>query len=115
MLTPENKANRPYLQRLATDARMHRLLDGWTAQATLEAEGRYPEPWQDRERTHYAAKSAAALAMAFVLDNDREYQMVCEERDRALEMALQANGAFVRIPRLVDADLANAPEPKPKD
>lgn len=88
MLKPAN-ADRRYIQRLRSDPRTRALFNGWAAQATLEADQRFPDPHDGRLAACFAAERAIELAMSFVLDNDGEYQMVSDElnqlRNRVIE------------------------------
>lgn len=89
---------RTYIRRLHRDPRMKAVFDGFVSQALIEADQRFPEPYLDVERTRYAARRAAELAMSFVLDNDSEYQMIYAEWERAVANALTlANTSAVRI------------------
>lgn len=83
------KQERGYISRMRRDPRTKAMLDGWVAQATQEADMRFPDPRDDRERTHFAAQRAVELAMSHVLDNDGELQMVMKERDTLLENSIR--------------------------
>ncbi|KPH67548.1 hypothetical protein ADT71_02285 [Novosphingobium sp. ST904] len=54
------------------------MRDGWVAQATSEADMRYPDPYDPR-RTAFAAERALELALSFVLDNDGELVAVRQD------------------------------------
>jgi len=79
---------RTYIQRIRNDPRTRAMHDGWVAQACAEAEQVYPDPSDDRRRTHHAASRALELALSFVLDNDGELTMVREQLDRVLENSI---------------------------
>lgn len=101
----ETHRARPYIENLRRDPRTKAMLDGWAVQATMAAEARNRGDAHDyRRMAHDAAREAIALAMAFVLDNDDEYQMVCEERDTLRASVLDA--AFLRpaTPLIVTTD-----------
>jgi hypothetical protein len=84
------RINRPFIERLRHDPRMKAMVDGWTAQATIEAEARLRHPDDYRRAMHEAARTGIALVLSFILDNDGEYRAVCEERDRLIEQVLRA-------------------------
>ena len=80
---------RDYITRLRRDPRTKTMHDGWVAQATVEAEQRYPQPLDANQRAHFAATRALALGMSFVLDNDGELNAVRERLERVLENHLE--------------------------
>lgn len=85
----EMHKRRPYIENLRNDPRTRAMFNGWVAQATATADQRRCGDGSGfRQMAHDAAQQALALAMAFILDNDGEYQMVCEERDRLREHIL---------------------------
>lgn len=85
----EQHKRRPYIENLRKDPRTKAMFDGWVAQATMIAEQRNRgDEYDYRRMAHDAAQEALALALAFILDNDGEYQMVCEERDRIRDQVL---------------------------
>lgn len=81
----EQKRKRSYVEQIRRDPRMKAMLDGWAAQAAMKAEQKMRNPYADRQSIHDAAVEGIALAMTFVLDNDGEYQAVCDERDALLD------------------------------
>lgn len=85
------RKEREYIKRIRRDPRMRAMLQGWVAQATAEAEQRYPGPYDEPARAHEAATIAVQLAMSFVLDNDGEYQAIRETLDKVLEAQLTMN------------------------
>lgn len=88
----DQKINRPYIKRLRSDPRTKAMFDGWAHQACMEAEARYPDirsPHDAQKLAYFAARRALELAMTFVLDQDGEYKMVCEERDKAFEALIK--------------------------
>lgn len=86
MINDEPK--RSYIARLRRDPRLKAVFDGFISQALIETDQRYPDPYMDRERILYATHRATELAMAFVLDNDGEYQMIYEQWEKAVENAI---------------------------
>lgn len=80
--------DRSYIARLHRDPRTKAMLDGWIAQATFEADKRFPRPEDDRQRTCFAAETAVRLAMEFVLGNDGEYQAILLENDRLMQQVI---------------------------
>lgn len=86
------KINRPYIERLRHDPRTRALFDSFISQATMLVENRHGNDMEymgSRRAAHEIAQEAVALAMSFVLDNDSEYRMVCEERDQLMNQQLQ--------------------------
>lgn len=79
---------RSYIARLRRDPRLKAVFEGFISQALIETDQRYPDPYMDRERIHFATRRATELVMAFVLDNDAEYQMIYEQWEKAVENAL---------------------------
>jgi hypothetical protein len=87
-----DKHNRDYIERLRHDPRTKALFDSFVYQAIVEVRERHgcaENHHQAEELAHRTAERAVALAMAFVLDNDGEYRMVCEQRDQLLERQLK--------------------------
>ena len=80
---------RDYITRFRRDPRTRAMHDGWVAQATAEAEQRYPHPLDANQRANFAASRALELGMSFVLDNDGELNAVREQLGRVLENALE--------------------------
>lgn len=102
------KINRPYIERLRHDPRTRALFDSFISQATMLVENRHGNDMEymgSRRAAHEIAQEAVALAMSFVLDNDSEYRMVCEERDQLMERQLKGfqlcsmSPVFVKDPR----------------
>lgn len=89
MIRPLNQ-DRSYITRLRFDPRIRAMFDGWVAQATMEAEQRFPDPRDDRARSHFAAETALRIGLAFVLDNDGEYQRVLAENEKLMKRLLDA-------------------------
>lgn len=81
--------SRNYIARLRRDPRMKAVFDGFISQALIEADQLYPAPHMDRERTNFAARRSAELAMSFVLDNDGEYQMIYDQWEKAVKAGLE--------------------------
>jgi len=95
---------RPYIENLRNDARTRQLMDSWTVQAMMEVEARrgHPADEHDSKRfAHEVAQRAVAIAMSFVLDNDGEYQMVCQERDGILQAHIDAAGMRTTVMQVV--------------
>ena len=105
---------RPYIENLQNDPRTMAMMDGWIAQATKEAELNHDLCRDDPRRlAHNAARRALELAMSFVLDNDGEYQGVCEQRDQLLDNALKLEAMrppSIVIPRAQAATMAPSVE-----
>ncbi len=101
MITP--KQERGYIASLRRDPRTKAMFDGWVAQATQEADMRFPDPRDDREKAHFAARRALELAMSHVLDNDGELQMVMEQRDQLLDKAIEA-ARMMPPPQIIRVD-----------
>lgn len=95
---------RSYVARLRRDPRLKAIFDGFISQALVEADQRYPDPYMDRERTLYATRRSTELAMAFVLDNDAEYQMIYEQWEKAVENAVNfAHATPIKIELLASS------------
>ena len=104
----EQHKRRPYIDNLRNGPCTKAMFDGWAAQATITAEQcNRGDEYDYRRMAHAAAQEALALALAFILDNDGEYQRVCEERDRYRDQIL--NTAMLTPPSMfiVNADQTN--------
>lgn len=99
MDTIENRISRPFIQRVRDDGRLSSMVQGWAIQATMIVEQRYGfYPSDPRRIAHEAAEEALKLALTFILDNDGEYRMVCEERDQLVERMTQTLNHMNLIP-----------------
>jgi len=87
----ETHKQRPYIENLRKDPRTRALMESWVVQAMMASEnsGKPRDEHEAMSFAHAVAKDAVALAMAFVLDNDGEYQTICRERDRYRDAHLQ--------------------------
>ena len=85
---PNRTSKRTYIDRLMNDPRSKAMRDGWVAQATAEAEMRYPHALDARPRAAMAAERALDLGMSFVLDNDAELAAVRRELEEMTKRAL---------------------------
>lgn len=81
------KQQRSFIERMRRDHGLHQLMQSWVvqgvAQAKIAHDGR--DGWFDARTASQAAEEALKLALSFILDNDGEYQRVCQERDQLLE------------------------------
>lgn len=103
MLGIDDRINRPFIERLRNDSRMRALLTSWVHEATIEVTerlGRYRSEASPEKIAHEAAEAALIRAMTFILDNDGEYKMVCEERDRLMKAFID-QGALRPAPFMV--------------
>ncbi len=95
----EQHKHRSFIRNLRNDPRTRAMVDGWIAQAMVKVEIGASRDY-DRRATHEAVREGIALALSFILDNDGEYQMVCEERDRLRDHILQGVTSLP-IPRVL--------------
>lgn len=101
-MIPEFERKRTYIERLRNDPRTRAMRDGWIAQATAEAEQRYPGRLEAGLRMHYAASRVLELAMSFILDNDGELAMTRRElvqAQKALAKHIEMAPRPIIIPR----------------
>jgi len=87
----ETHKQRAYIENLRKDPRTRALMESWVVQAMMASEnsGKPRNQHEAMAFAHAVAKDAVALAMAFVLDNDGEYQAICRERDRFRDAHLE--------------------------
>lgn len=87
----EQRQQRGYIENLKRDHRTRALMDAWVHQAMMEqeAKGQPSNTYDAIKMANAVAERAVVLAMEFVLDNDREYQMVCEQRDKLMEACVK--------------------------
>ena len=79
MITPPDQ-RRNYISRLRNDPRTKALFDSFIYKATHEV--RSISGYENLTNAQPIAQRAVMNAMAFVLDNDGEYQMLLEENER---------------------------------
>jgi hypothetical protein len=114
------KKHRPYIERIRRDPRTMALFDSFIYQAMVEVRehhGHAEDPHDAERLAHKTAERAVALAMAFVLDNDGEYEMLRQHNDQLMDTVIETGKLTPRTmilqvepqeltPEMIEAGLA---------